>query len=181
MTEKTVERKNFVLTRKCQVDGVLQDPKGRGAFINNLPVTQIEPCPECIETPGKNTVCVRCKGEGRVMLMRGGQLESVKCTTCDGTGKNENQKCPYCKGTKRSYPPHHYQEVDAYGDAVFDDEQDQADADAKKEADAKKQEADKEKIKELRKTLRSMGRDFVSTWGVQKLEEAIILAKKQGA
>lgn len=154
----SMEKKNFSLTRMCQVDGVLCDPNGHGAFIKKLPVKDIKPCDECAGT-GKDEVCRSCKGEsepGKKFV----QGRWITCITCKGTQKVKNQECFHCKGTARSYPPHHYVEVDSDGDVIIDDPDEQEEIDA------------------LREEIKELDGDYDGRWGKTKLEQELIDLKK---
>lgn len=153
-----LETKNFALTRKCQVKSVLCDPRGNGAFIKKLPVKNIEPCESCNGT-GKDTVCRSCKKQakpGEVFV----EGRIITCTTCKGTGKVENQDCFHCKGTKRSYPPHHYVEVDRDGDLIIEDEE------------------ESNRVEELREQIKALDGDYDGRWSVGKLERELVTLRK---
>jgi DnaJ-class molecular chaperone len=61
--------------------------------IKELLEPQYEKCPRCSGT-GRDGVCKRCEGNGRVQSEDGG--ETIVCPACEGDGKNE---CPRCGGT----------------------------------------------------------------------------------
>ena len=108
-----------------------------------------------------------CQFQGRV-YREGEELNYsspiVTCEFCSGTGKFKNQMCQKCKGTGRQTPPHHFAPEDS---AMVE------------QANPSKEVSEAETISAIRKDYDEIGAAYDKRWGVKKLQDNLIAAKKE--
>ena len=85
------------------------------------------------------------------------------CAKCEGTGTIKGKVCPYCSGTKRSIPPHHFMPL---RQKSLEEKQAEEGA-AVSEIDA------------IRAEMDEMGAAYDQRWSLKKLQDALVIAKKE--
>lgn len=107
-----------------------------------------------------------CQFQGRVyregeVLMYSNPIEP--CERCAGSGKFKGNTCPKCRGTGRQTPPHHFAPEDST---------------MVEQANPSNEVSEAELISAIRKEHDDIGAGYDKRWGVKKLQDNLLAAKK---